>query len=300
MKSESPYSLDDFKSHLKQDNPLLENQEVDDLSMIFSQSENFEYPDSNVQYNWNKLQSQLNFDPALKLTISKKPQFHMFKWLSAAVVLLMISFGLWQYLKPEASFIQHYASHDKTLNILLEDGTSIKLNKNSTLYVLALNQSERVVKLKDGEAFFHVKHNNTSFVVQTSQGNVIVKGTKFNVKDRKSIPLSISLQEGLVNYETANQFVEILPGETIVVEKETTHIIKKQSENMFSWLEGELKFSNQTLADILKELSALHKVNFKYDSNLASEKITITFQNLSAKQSVELLSKTLNSPIEIE
>ncbi|MDP2175241.1 MAG: FecR domain-containing protein [Bacteroidota bacterium] len=300
MNDRHPYSIDDFKSQLMQDNPKITASDLEDYSMIFNQVENFEYPDSQVSVNWNTLKSKLENQSTLKVFTPRKPQFHMFKWLSAAVVLLMLSFGVWQYLKPSASIIQHYVSNNNVLEIQLEDGSQIKLNKNSRLDVLTLTNSERKVKLIDGEAFFHVKHNNASFVVLTSQGNVVVKGTKFNVKDRKSIPLSISLKEGSIQYETTEQFLEMVPGETIMIDRVTNSIVKSLDKNNYAWLEGELRFSNQSLSDIIKELSAVYQVNFKYDEKLASEKLTINFQNLTAQQSADLLSKTINSPVVIE
>jgi transmembrane sensor len=207
-------------------------------------------------------------------------------------------FGVWQYLKPNSGFIQQYVSAENVMDITLEDGSFVKLNKFSKLEVLALDDNERRLKLSDGEAFFNVKHNRTSFIVETEKGEIVVKGTQFNVKNRKGLPLSIALKEGLVHFENNNEFVELLPGESLIVDNQT--ITKESNENKLAWLNGELKFSNQTLAEIIKELSATYQVVFKYEESLSNEKLTITFQNLSAQQAAELLSKTINSKVEVE
>jgi transmembrane sensor len=298
MDSKSKYTSEQLKSQLIKDNPQISEQEILDSLLILHASENFVYPDSHLESNLIQFKTAIGKSSPMKVYKNTQPKFHMFKWLSAAVVLLMISFGVWQYLKPEASFIQNYATLENVLDITLEDGSSVKLNSYSNLEVLSMNGQQRLLRLEEGEAYFDVIHNQSPFVVVTGKGNVLVKGTQFNIKNRKNLPLNVSLKEGLVHFENDNEFVELYPGESLIVDNQS---IKKLSvENDFSWLNGELKFSNQTLSDIIKELSALYHVNFKYEQGLADLKLTITFQNLTVQQAAVLLSKTINSKVEVE
>jgi hypothetical protein len=91
MDLDSLNTSDQFKAQLKIDNPQISEQEIQDSMLIFNYAENFIYPDSNLEANLIQFKIAIENQPKLLVTKTNKPQFHMFKWLSAAVVLLMIS-----------------------------------------------------------------------------------------------------------------------------------------------------------------------------------------------------------------
>ena len=59
-------------------------------------------------------------------------------------------------------------------------------------------------------------------------------------------------------------------------------------------------FEDKTLKEIIENLESEYNVSFEYNELIANEKLTITFENLTAIQSAELLSKTLNTTLKVK
>src|SRR6478736_1295153 len=112
-----------------------------------------------------------------------------------------------------AAFIAGYVSKDKILyktlatsygetkSVLLEDGTKVVLNANSSLTLprLGFGDYTRNVSLK-GEANFSVAHlpGNQKFVVKTADGpDIVVLGTEFTVYNRLH-QFKVSLSKGKI------------------------------------------------------------------------------------------------------
>jgi transmembrane sensor len=117
----------------------------------------------------------------------------------AASVLILISFAV--YLFSDSIFYDTYAtSFGMTRNILLEDGSEVTLNANSTLKVPKnlLTSESREVWI-EGEGFFSIakKPNRVRFLVHTDNLNVEVLGTKFNVNNRRG-NTEVVLSEGSI------------------------------------------------------------------------------------------------------
>lgn len=108
----------------------------------------------------------------------------------AALFLLAFafSFATFNFLnkKPDTGFLaynQISTTKGQKSQIILSDGTKVWLNSESILkYPSAFNEMKREVFL-EGEAFFEVqkKDNKIPFVVNTSEINIKVLGTSFNV-----------------------------------------------------------------------------------------------------------------------
>jgi ferric-dicitrate binding protein FerR (iron transport regulator) len=119
--------------------------------------------------------------------------------LLAACIALLVAGGLW--VLQDQLFYRTYATpYGTTQQVQLADGSQVVLNANSTLKVsrrLATNSLREV--WITGEAFFSVAKTATKsrFVVHTSQADVEVLGTRFNVQDRRGKTV-ILLDEGKV------------------------------------------------------------------------------------------------------
>jgi transmembrane sensor len=76
---------------------------------------------------------------------------------------------------------QHFTSCDNTQTVALSDGSTVELNLHSELTFLNY-KDRRQVTLKQGEAFFKVRHDSAHpFIVQAGHGQTRVTGTQFNV-----------------------------------------------------------------------------------------------------------------------
>lgn len=127
-----------------------------------------------------------------KIPVIKSVHINRYKWwYAAASVVIIIGFGL---LLNRHSAIdsnpsiktgiqQVYVKPGSKTKIILPDGTVVRLNGSSKLtYNNAFNNNVREVAL-EGEAYFDVtKDSNHPFIVHTSNIDIKVLGTLFNVK----------------------------------------------------------------------------------------------------------------------
>jgi ferric-dicitrate binding protein FerR (iron transport regulator) len=281
-----------------QDAPMSER-EVQDTERILDAASSFKYPQSNTDQEWLKFASKIGHN----MQVSKRPRkFGMFRWVAAAVLVLTVGLGFWQYNNPsQGNYGLVLQSKSNLIKKQLPDGTELHLNKGTVLEVKSLNNQSRVLELKTGEVFFSVTHNEVPFKVITDKGIVTVMGTEFDVKNNPDEVFSIYLKKGSIQFETNNKIVTLNPGdylqETGLGEFTITHISDSRAS---VWMDGNLSFDNTLVSEMVKVLEETYKVKFKYDEALANEKLTITFDGLNAEQAAELLGKTLNSNVSIK
>ncbi|WP_332368062.1 FecR family protein [Spirosoma telluris] len=112
-----------------------------------------------------------------------------FRWMMAASVgIILLLSGL--FFKEELLFKTYSTEFGETSTIMLNDGSQVTLNANSTLRVprFGFGQKTREVVLV-GEADFSIKHmpDHQHFVVQTNKNfEVVVLGTEFLVNTRET------------------------------------------------------------------------------------------------------------------
>lgn len=286
------YQYDDFKSFNNE--PLSEKEELL-LKQIFDKSAQYNYPKTKVDLEWKKLESQLEI-PKVVPMVKPKPNFYMFKWLSAAIVLLIVSFGLFQYKNSQNGFIETFQTQANANSFVLPDGTEIKLSTYSQVNV-KFKGKKRFVELLNGEVYFNVKHNKTPFIVHSQIGDIKVLGTIFNVKNRPNVPFQVILLKGQINFETPSNVYELMPGQML---QNTPSGFELLQASPVLWTEGKLEFKNMPLSQIINELNAYYKVRFIVPDNLLNENITLTIDQLDATKTADLLSKVLNVKVVFE
>ena len=237
-----------------------------------------------------------------------KPQniFLDIKWYAAAasIVLLIVAGTLaWNnYSVPEIMVYQ--TKYGQLQNIVLPDGSKVTLNANSRLEVNQKwsDEATREVKLT-GEAYFEVEKKpktKQKFVVHTSELDVVVLGTSFDVNDR-NIQTSVALKEGSVRIELThkNQVVLMKQGELVEFTKADNSFVKKDgtSERFYAWKDNKLVFENTSIrevASLIQENYGL-KVSFTNEA-LSKRKISGTIPN----DNLELLLNSLETIFNIK
>ena len=154
--------------------------------------------------------------------------------------------------------------------IILEDSTEVWLNSESQLiYPEKFSEKERRVIVK-GEAYFKVAHeSNRPFRVETDGQLVTVHGTQFNVKSYKEDKkVATTLVEGSISLCKKNSSGEVMlsPGHQSLFDKQsaTTQIQPVNAEMVTSWRLGKFVFENQTLEEIMQELSRWYSFNYEF------------------------------------
>jgi transmembrane sensor len=254
-------------------------------------------------------------------------------WRAAAIILLLLSTGIGYFVGRGNN--QPLSFTDKGYHLLvvpqgqrselkLSDGSRVWVNAGSTIrFPNAFNNTSRDVWL-DGEAYFEVTHDkNKPFLVHTSDLDVKVHGTKFNVKAYSAENvIEATLIEGSVSVQSHNLFslnspeVYLQPNHKAIYFKKKPEIkdveiarevteplqIKKiiitkpvQVEPAISWREGKLVFVDETFENIAVKLERRFGVTIKIESDqLKKIKYTGVLKNISIEQALKAIQLSAN------
>ena len=166
----------------------------------------------------------------------------------------------------------------KRSHITLADGSEIWINSGSELvYPSSFDKSKRTVYLK-GEAYFDVKENeNKPFTVRTSELDIEVLGTRFNVNSYgDNSTIETVLEEGQVQIEKRGIRVfqkELIlePSQKASFSRETKEIELNDIEPKYytSWKDGYLLLKDEKLEDIVKKLTRIYNKEIEVDEKLS-------------------------------
>jgi len=249
------------------------------------------------------------------LSIHKKKRGFWFYWQRIAAILIIpvaISSFIWIYFNPKKS-----VSSDKIVyneintafgtrtSLRLSDSTLVWLNSGSSLrYPEKFYKKSRNVYLS-GEAYFEVaKSPSRPFIVHTSGLDVMATGTKFNVLEYDSNPVTeVTLVSGKVFVNKPDNgnmrlISELSPNQHLKYNQQTE---EKKFENgnpyrFIAWKDGKFVFRNEPLSRVLNKLSMLFNVDFELQGKeLEDYRYHATFQEESLEEILKLLA--LSAPI---
>ena len=207
-------------------------------------------------------------------------------WIMAAAVIsvLLMAGGIIRlWLSP--SYATHHTAYGEVKQVTLPDGTVVDLNANSTLRVATHPDDELREVWLTGEAHFHVmpRQNDNAqavkFVVHTSNLDVEVLGTTFNVKDRRGITDVVLSSGSILLRKQADhaQALAMQPGDRVRLRQAEEFVITHVPEPVVytSWKDHELYFDDQTLGAIQQELADSYNVSLRFaDPALANLQFT--------------------------
>lgn len=210
----------------------------------------------------------------------------VYQKVAAFLLIPIIGFGIlyWvsQHNQSVGQFTETIAPRGQKSQIVLADGTKVWLNSDTKIkYPGNFDKNQRDVYL-DGEAFFEVTKNaHQPFVVHTSEVNVEVLGTKFNVKAYPNEnQIETSLFEGKINLvvddsKVSKKFLtEVNPGEAFVYLKGDHKLEAKnfQKEEIDGWKNNQLIFKDDTFNNLVRKVERWYDVKIVYDEKLFSDR----------------------------
>jgi len=158
-----------------------------------------------------------------------------FRYYPRIILIILLAGALVYGLARLVYFFNARGEHDFNIiesggnikTIELPDKTIVHLNRDSKLiYRNSFNRTHRELIL-EGEAYFEVENENElAFVVFAGRSSVMVRGTKFNIKeDREKIVVTVI--SGVIDFceteNTSNRLV-LGAGESGVFDKKTNQI----------------------------------------------------------------------------
>ena len=149
---------------------------------------------------WMRLEQRLDIkDPVPARFKGRKNYFPIQPRLAYAFALMIIALLTGPKIYDLATHITVSTERGSETEINLTDGTSVRLNSESSLkYKRNFNSESRIVNLS-GEGYFQVVKGDYPFTVNTQYSKVTVLGTKFNVLARNE-NVEVVVNEGAISF----------------------------------------------------------------------------------------------------
>lgn len=233
-----------------------------------------------------------------------KGKSHIIKRLSitvasiAAIVFLIIGLSLFKdyWEEKQIIYLEAKTSYGEIKDITLPDGTELTLNSCSKVrYPNRFITDERRIEL-EGEGYFKVSRNEEQpFIVNTTNFNVQVLGTKFNVKSYQTDQLVfVNVESGQVQVNMPEAMMRLKASEQVCINTLSGHFQKTEIKTKVAkWQEGELFFHQTPIHDVAKELERIYNCKIVFEEGNYNNLITGEHDNdslIDVLRSIEYIS----------
>lgn len=202
-------------------------------------------------------------------------RIYLWKWPAAVAAVLFIGLLITTIFKTDTTsdgMVSYNVPLGSRSELVLADGSHVHLNSGSTLsYPSVFDENARVVTLT-GEAYFEVESDeNHPFIVNTSDLEVKVTGTKFNVSTYDDNEYTaVSLVEGKVTLDVPGRKKEVVlkPGEKVSFypNKRNIHMVSADWDTEIGWTKGVFSFKEVNFRELVKRLERWYDVELNYNS----------------------------------
>jgi ferric-dicitrate binding protein FerR (iron transport regulator) len=225
-------------------------------------------------------------------------------WRYAAVVLgiFVLAAGWYVMQSGKRSEMVYSTPYGETRDIMLPDSSAVKLNANSRL-TFSMNWNGRRDVWLEGEGFFSVTHrnNNAPFYVHTSDVDVQVIGTSFNVNTRR-IMTRVVLSNGAVKLKLngeRQEDVRMKPGEMVIYSTKTNQLSRKRVNpaDYYAWRDNMLIFNETPIAEVAAVLNDNLGINVNIEGQELQKEL---FTGSIPMSDVEIFFRTLSRSLHVD
>lgn len=239
---------------------------------------------------WKKIQKHIYSQK------KKSSLYHRIAQIAAAIIVIFLSIWtgkeLSDYTQPTL-YTEVFSPTGQKTQIILPDSSVVLLNSNSKIrYSQSFNKNNRNIELK-GEAYFEVQKNlSKQFIVKTSELDIKVFGTTFNVKDYDDDQMiEVGLLKGQIGIDrNKNEIVKLTPGQVATFNKKDLRLnVGETDMNLVSaWTRQEMVFEEDSLEEIVKYIERWYGVEIQVAPELLDGDM------LTFKVKTESLTELLN------
>ncbi|MDR1718416.1 MAG: FecR family protein [Prevotella sp.] len=285
-------------------NSSAENRKL--FEQLLNEWENiYDSPEQSVRADKDKIWSGISSHIRTSLPVKSYTRKLLIKVAGiAAMVAIIVGVAATVFVKStiDSAFLSQSVTTIETMQgqkmqMTLPDGTKVWLNSGSKLtYAGDFNRTERIVNL-EGEAFFNVtKNQSKKFKVRTSDVDIVVKGTSFDVSayndDRE---ISVSLLEGkvVITDKTGKYMTDLNPDELAIISRQNLKytLFKDDANTYRSWTQDQLIFYNEDIYEVTKKLERWYGINIKLVNPDEKQKYTFSVKTESLRELLELFNK---------
>lgn len=210
------------------------------------------------------------------LEIHRKPKkYTLRKALKIAAILIVaftVAFSVAEFVFAPNEIIQIAAKGEKK-EILLEDGSVVVLNSNSSITYSEEFEKARNISLS-GEAYFKVFHDKSRpFIVQTHDVKVKVLGTSFDINSYEHRHTKVSVVTGKVEVSSpTGKKVHIIKNQQAdFVNNSDFRISAEDSRERIAWMSNIIMLKNTTLSETAKIIENWYNVDIEFEDKELQE-----------------------------
>ncbi|MCC7380154.1 MAG: FecR domain-containing protein [Chitinophagaceae bacterium] len=192
-------------------------------------------------------------------------------------------------------------------HLSLSDGTEAWLNANSIIEVPHKFSNDRREIILNGEAFFNSKSSEANpIIIHCGKITITAYSDSFNIKAYpRDKQLSVSSVSGKIKVSKAAELLGMLTGEqSLKVNKDDENISRKavSSENVASWRQGNMKYEDDFLIDIIADIERVYGINITLtDAELEHMRVSFSFtKNTTVTQVLDSLCAITNTQLDGE
>lgn len=247
----------------------------------------------NLDDEWNKFSELKN-----QQTPVKQINFKRLIWSAASIIVLLGIFI--SYFTFSDNQIQ-VESNNLQKEIKLPDGSTVVLNKNTTLsYNKKFGVKNRSLKM-EGEAFYNVVHNKQlPFIIETNGGvQTKVLGTSFNLRAFKNeskaklVVVSGKVLFGLISDGKQEVFEKDAQAELNIKTGELIKV-KKLNTNLLAWRTNKLKFNSTPLKSVIETCEEYFNIKIIIPKEFETQKFSGKFNKPTVNEFADLVAATFN------
>lgn len=213
--------------------------------------------------SWEEVDQRITYTEAdNRKNITKK------RWLwtaGSAAACVLVTAAI--YTVTPASGNTTLTAHNQDTYFTLSDGSTVILQKGTSLsYPATFNHHNRTIQLS-GKAFFNVASNaQKPFIVQSGQVTTTVLGTSFTVEapvNHKEVTVTVATGKvKVVNNNAPAQVLEA--GQALLANTATSKntAYASNSQQSTAWLNHDLAFENVSLAAVTQTLEKRFNIHF--------------------------------------
>jgi ferric-dicitrate binding protein FerR (iron transport regulator) len=165
----------------------------------------------------------------------------------------------------QVAWFETYVPRGEKSQLLLPDGSKVWLNSESSLsYPGNFMEGNKNVRLT-GEGYFEVaKQNGSTFTVATSDYDVIVHGTRFNVTAYHDFKRTeTTLVEGSIEVRKNGRNIEVVPGQTLRYDGDQFFLDRTDAQKAALWKDNIFDFDQITFRELVLRLERWYDVDIE-------------------------------------
>lgn len=180
------------------------------------------------------------------------------------LILAAITIGGVLFLLKNNSGKKAYYAENTVKSHILNDGSLVTIDRNSTITTLSDFEMAREVQL-EGRAYFEVEHvtEEFPFIVHAGDIDVQVTGTEFMVLYGEGT-FKVEVYEGSVDVTLDSRKVSLSEGEQVLLINNDLVKSYHNDNNLLGWKTNSLSFKQDAISDILKSVAWNYNVKVTY------------------------------------